>query len=169
MHNHALAVRFGARLVRVTIILAASVASIAIATAVAPDMSRALRAISARLISVNDRAELHLLSAVGNTLVEEGRASGTFSGSARVRLTLDVETRTATSRFTLRLHGGSLTGQGRGKAHTGTGGWESFGGTMWFEGGTGRYAHASGSGNLYGAINRDSDRLQVQMIGRMRV
>lgn len=124
-------------------------------------------AVGARVISVSDRAELHVVSASGNTLVEEGKASGTLPGSARVRLTLEVERRTAKSRFTLHLRGGSLTGEGRGKATTGKGGWESFGGTMSFNGGSGRYAHASGSGSMYGAINRSSERLQVQVIGRL--
>jgi hypothetical protein len=86
-----------------------------------------------------------------------------------VRLTLDVERRTASSRFSLQLRNGSLNGQGRASAHMGTGGWESFGGTMWFERGTGAYSDASGSGNLYGAINRESDRLIVQMIGHLRL
>jgi len=123
----------------------------------------------ARALEVTDRAELHLSRASGNTLTEEGKAGGTLSGNAIVKLTLDVERRTATSRFTLYLRGGSLKGEARGKASRGLGGWESFGGMMSFAGGSGRYAHATGSGNMYGAINRGSDRLKVQVIGQLRL
>jgi hypothetical protein len=120
------------------------------------------------VISVRDNSELHLVRAIGNTLIEEGRATGTLPGSARIRLNIDVESGTATSRFTIYTHGGSLSGSARGEAHPGRGGWESFSGTTRLEHGTGRYAHASGTGKMYGALYRRNDRLIVQTIGRLR-
>jgi hypothetical protein len=126
-------------------------------------------AFEASTVSVSDRAELHLVSASGNTLIEEGRTTGTLLGAARVSLTLELERGSAKSEFTLYVRGGSLRGEAHGKASSGGGGWESFGGTMSFAGGSGRYAHAAGSGKLYGAIDRASedDRLQVQVIARL--
>jgi hypothetical protein len=83
-------------------------------------------------------------------------------------LNINVEAETATSGFTLYPRGGSVTGHAAGKATSGQGGWESFSGTYRLDRGTGRYAHASGSGNMYGALYRRNDRLIVQTIGHMR-
>jgi hypothetical protein len=119
------------------------------------------------VISVHDSSELHLVHAVGNTLIEEGRARGTLPGTVRIRLNIDVERGTASSRFTIYTRGGSLSGYAQGEAHPGRGGWESFSGTTRLEHGTGRYAHASGTGKMYGALYRRNDRLIVQTIGRL--
>jgi hypothetical protein len=126
------------------------------------------RAYQARVISVNDSSELHLVHAVGNTLIEEGRATGTLPGNVRIRLNIDVATGTATSHFTIYTRGGSLSGYARGEAHQGRGGWESFSGRTRLEHGTGRYAHASSTGTMYGALYRRTDRLIVQAFGRLR-
>jgi hypothetical protein len=123
---------------------------------------------SARVISVRDSSELHLVRAIGETLLEEGKTTGTLPGTVRTRIDLNAGAGTATSRFTFYLTGGSLTGRASGVANSGQGGWESFAGTMWLDRGTGRYAHASGSGKMYGALYRRNDRLKVQAIGRLR-
>ena len=65
----------------------------------------------ANVISVRDKSKLHLVKAVGETLIEEGPATGTLPGRVRIQLNLNVEELTAKSRFTLYLHGGTLTGQ----------------------------------------------------------
>jgi hypothetical protein len=122
----------------------------------------------ARVVSVSDTAELHLVRAVGETLIEEGKAAGTLPGTVRTRINIDAAAGTARSGFTFYLRGGSLTGHASGTANPGRGGWESFSGTMRLDRGTGRYAHASGSGKMYGAIYRRNDRLKVQTIGRLR-
>jgi hypothetical protein len=120
------------------------------------------------VISVRDSSELHLVHAVGNTLIEEGRVTGTLPGNGRMRLNIDAATGTATSRFTIYTRGGSLSGYARGEAHRGRGGWESFSGRTRIEHGTGRYAHASSTGTMYGALYRRTDRLIVQAFGRLR-
>lgn len=122
----------------------------------------------ARTTPISDKAKLHLLVANGETLTEEGTATGTLPGHVKIRLTLHITTRTANSSFRLHLSSGWLTGTGKGKANSGQGSWESFGGSLTITGGSGRYAHASGSGNLYGAIGRRTDELKVQMIGQLR-
>ena len=127
------------------------------------------RAISARVISVRDSAKLHLVHAVGSTLYEAGYATGTLPGSAKVSINIDASRDSASSTFTIQLHGGSISGRGSGTAHQGNGGWESFSGTDSHIHGTGQYAHASGSDKLYGAINRRNDEVDVQVVGKLNV
>lgn len=132
--------------------------SAARATSKSPDAN------AERSISINDKSTLHRVKAIGNTLVEEGNAEGTLKG--RVKISLDLEeVGSATSHFVMYLPGGDLIGHANGKATTPKGGWESFGGKMWIDHGTGRYAHASGSGKLYGALNRHTSALVVQVTG----
>ena len=119
------------------------------------------------MLSVHDSSELHLVKAVGNTLIEEGKATGTLPGTVSTRLDINVEEGTATSSFTFHLRGGSLTGHASGSASPGRGGWESFSGTMLLTSGTGRFAHASGRGKMYGALYRRNDRLKVQTLGTL--
>ena len=123
---------------------------------------------AARVISVNDKAELHLVHAFGETLVEEGKATGTLAGTAKIRLQIDAARASAKASFTFYVQGGTLSGHSSGRANGGHGGWESFSGTMSLDHGTGRYAHASGSGHMYGAIYRRTDKLIVQESGRLR-
>lgn len=119
---------------------------------------------AARSTSISDKSTLHRVKAIGNTLIEEGNAVGTLKG--RVKISLDLEeVGSATSHFVMYLPGGNLLGHANGKATTPKGGWESFGGKMWIDHGTGRYAHASGSGKLYGALNRHTGVLVVQVTG----
>jgi hypothetical protein len=126
--------------------------------------SKSLGAKAARSISINDKSTLHRVKTIGNTLIEEGDAEGTLKG--RVKISLDLEeVGSATSHFTLYLSGGDLLGHASGKATTPKGGWESFGGKMWIDHGTGRYAHASGSGKMYGALNRHTFVVTVQVTG----
>jgi hypothetical protein len=123
---------------------------------------------TARSTSINDKSKLHLIQVIGNTLIEEGDTEGTLKGRVKIRLNLEAERISATSRFAMYLPGGDLLGHASGKATAGKGGWESFGGAMWIDHGTGRYAHASGSGKMYGALNRHTYVLVVQVQGTAR-
>jgi hypothetical protein len=123
---------------------------------------------AAKAMSVRDRSELHLVRADGETLIEEGSATGTLPGTVKIRLYINAAGGTARASFTLYLRDGTLSGQSSGRANGGHGGWESFNGTMRLTRGTRRYAHASGSGNMYGAIFRRTDKLIVQEYGRLR-
>jgi hypothetical protein len=114
---------------------------------------------------VKDSAKLHLVSADGNTLIEEGRASGTLPGSVRVSLTLGAHR--ATSLFTIRTAAGTVTGSGQGALKIGRGGYDSFGGALSVQHGSGRYRHASGKGAIYGSIYRVTDAMNVQVSGRL--
>jgi hypothetical protein len=113
----------------------------------------------ARVVSVNDTGDLKLLHASGEVLLEEGSVSGTLPGGAKVRLEIGATIRAS---FTIKPDGGgSISGTGR-ATPTSSGRYTSFGGTLSVTRGTGRYAHAHGSGKLYGKIERVHDTLTVQ-------
>ncbi|HEX5852977.1 MAG TPA: hypothetical protein VFY36_07790 [Solirubrobacteraceae bacterium] len=124
-------------------------------------------AVAARMLMVHDVGKLHLLSADGNTLIEEGRAYGTLPGRAHV--TLSFNGATITSTFTFYLKGGSISGRARAKLHSGSGHFESFGGSAAIKVGTGRYAHISGKGGFYGVFDRSNSNAEVQVIGKLHL
>lgn len=131
------------------------------------DARRTHLASARRTLSINDDARMHLTGGSGNTLIEEGNATGTLPGKAKVNLTI-TNTTTAGSTFTVYPHGGSLTGHGTVKLHPGkNSSYESFSGVLSVSHGTGRYAHDSGSGKIYGVLNRSSDNAEVQVIGTL--
>ncbi len=119
---------------------------------------------AARALSVDDTGHLRLLHASGSILQEEGPASGTFPGDVKVRLVVRA---TVTASFTIEPGaGGSIGGRGSATLHS-TLRYSSFGGSLIVEHGTGRYAHAHGSGRLYGVIDRRTDALTVQTTGQL--
>ncbi len=121
-------------------------------------------------LSINDKAHMSLTGGSGNTLLEEGNATGTLPGKAKVSLTLTIAAAAAaTSSFTIYPSGGSIAGNGRIRTHLSTSGrYESFSGSLSVDHGTGRYAHAFGMGNIYGVLDRRHDNAEVQVIGTLR-
>lgn len=144
---------------------------VAIVAARAPGASAAARtpkapmpARAARTLHIVDTGHLHLLHASGAILSEEGPVSGTLPGSTRVRLDVGEN---VTASFTITSRGGgSITGHGSAALHS-SGRYASFGGSLSVTRGTGRYAHAHGSGKLYGVIDRRTHSLAVQAIGTL--
>ncbi|MHB1569510.1 MAG: hypothetical protein ACYC0H_09935 [Solirubrobacteraceae bacterium] len=122
---------------------------------------------AAKSQNVDDAAHLHLIASHGgNALIETGKATGTLPGTVTVSLT--IHTRTANSSFTIAVKGGgSISGKGAGVLKTGKGGYASFGGSITVTGGTGKYAHASGKGGLYGTIYRLNDSMTVKVTGAL--
>jgi hypothetical protein len=116
--------------------------------------------------TVIDHAHLQLVSADGNTLVEQGSASGTLPGSVEVALTLGD--RTATSSFTIHTKGGTISGRGKGTFTPGKAGYDSFGGSVVVVHGSGRFHGAHGEGSLYGTIYRVTDAMSVTVTGKLR-
>jgi hypothetical protein len=119
---------------------------------------------AAHVLNVKDEGHLHSVHSSGSELVEEGPVSGTIPGKVRVSFNIGP---TITAKFTIYANGGgSISGHGGGSLHS-TSVYSSFGGSLTVTGGSGRYAHAHGSGNLFGAINRKTYALTVQTVGKL--
>jgi hypothetical protein len=123
---------------------------------------------TARVLLVKDTAGLHTANpnSTSSALVEEGRAIGTLPGTVRARLAVGVSV--VSVRFTISLHGGSISGQATAKLNPGKGEYASFKGALSVTGGSGRYAHAVGSGQVYGTLNHYNYAARVQVIGQLR-
>ncbi len=123
----------------------------------------------AKTTQVSDTSHLHVANpnSASSTLVEEGKAIGTLPGGVRASLTIGTSTVRVT--FTIYLHGGTITGRGTAKFNAGQNEYASFGGSIVVSQGSGHYAHASGSGQVYGSINRNTDNATVQVIGQLHI
>lgn len=109
---------------------------------------------SARTHTLNatEDASLHLVKKSGSVLNERGSVTGTLSGSVSARFVTSIVKVTGT--VTIYPHGGgSLTitvlGYPRSAATI-----AQFSGSISVKSGTGRYAHARGSGTFTGTVNR---------------
>jgi hypothetical protein len=119
---------------------------------------------TARMLSVKDEGHLHLVRESGSELLEEGTVSGTLPGTVKVRFNVGA---VITAQFTIYARGGgSIAGHGSGSLRS-TSRYSTFGGSLSVTSGTGRFAHARGSGGLYGAIDRRTYALTVQTIGKL--
>jgi hypothetical protein len=149
----------GGRLAGACAALALTAVSANVASVAAQIPARPIAARAARTVSVNDTGHLKRLHASGEIFIEEGTISGTLPGTAQVRLDVGEQ---ITATFTIRVdRRDSITGTGR-ATPTSSARYTSFAGTLTVTGGTGRYAHAHGTGKLYGALERKSDNLSVQ-------
>ncbi|HEY7961499.1 MAG TPA: hypothetical protein VID29_06215 [Solirubrobacteraceae bacterium] len=144
----------------------AAACAVALPASVAAD-GAAPAARAARTLSVNDTAHLRVSSRGGSNLIEEGQATGSLPG--RVRASLLLGAGTVKAGFTIYLRGGSISGHGSARLNAGRGAYASFGGSLVVSHGTGRYAHVSGSGGLYGTINRENDNAVVQVVGNLHM
>ncbi|HEY2570870.1 MAG TPA: autotransporter [Solirubrobacteraceae bacterium] len=121
---------------------------------------------AARTISLNDSGHLRLTSKHSFTLNEQGNANGTVSGTIYIHLTI-VSVNHVTAEVNIYPSGGSLTGHASASYHP-SGAYATFSGTMSITRGTGRYAHARGSGlSFTGTVQRSNDAVSVRVSGRM--
>ena len=125
-------------------------------------------AVTAREINLHETGHLHSVGEPGTTIVEQGRATGTFNCSISVHLTI-VSANLVTATFTVKPNGGSVTGKGSARfAQRGSNGY--FGGTIAITRGTGSYAHASGTSiGISGVIDRETFALTVHVNGKIHV
>jgi hypothetical protein len=117
---------------------------------------------AARSLNGYDNARLHYVKASGNTLYEEGSATGALPG--RVTAALHVSA-TFGGSFTIYTRYGQIRGNGSATPHPYRSGIESFSGTAYITGGTGRYAHAHGRGGMYGTYNQRNYEVVLQTRG----
>ncbi|MHB8490865.1 MAG: autotransporter [Solirubrobacteraceae bacterium] len=130
--------------------------------AASPLAAAAEHAVAARTQSGNANANLHYVRSHGSTLVEEGNVSGSLPGHARAELHVGA---TFTGSFTFYTRYGEIFGRGSARPSKGHGGVESFSGTAYISGGTGRYSHARGHGGFYGTFARSNYAVVLQLRG----
>lgn len=132
--------------------------------------SRTMTAHTARQLRVTDTAHLHYVKESGSQIIDEGEATGTLPGDVRVSFNVGV---TVEATFTIseaHTHAWSITGHGTGELHENKSKsdvYVSFGGTMAVVHGTGRYAHAHGTGGFYGVIDRRNYAVTIQTTGTL--
>lgn len=126
----------------------------------------AVRAHASRTLSVRDEGHLRFGGDNATTIFDHGSLSGTIPGRASVAFVYDGSPN-VTARFTIYGAGGSIYGQAKCQLHDPTSPAPSFKGALSITGGSGRYAHAHGSGELYGVFYRHGYGLNVQARGTL--
>ena len=121
---------------------------------------------AASVLDVRDEGRLHFVHASGSVVVDEGSVSGTFPGSVRVRFLYDGEPQVS-ARFQITGRGGTVSASATGRLSSPTSPSPSFRGHMTITGGSGRYAHIHGGGELFGVYYRRSYGLTVQAVGKL--
>jgi hypothetical protein len=116
--------------------------------------------------SVRDEGSLRFASDEATSIVDEGRLSGTLPGSGRVYFAYNGSPN-VTAHFTIRTAGGTLDGSAKCRLNNPNSPTPSFRGALAIVGGSGRYAHARGSGELFGVFHRRGYGLVVQAIGKL--
>ena len=122
---------------------------------------------AARTLDVQDEGRLRLVKSSGSQLIDEGPASGTIPGKVRIVFVYDGNP-TVSAQITIYGHGGSIQAHGTGDLSSPTSASPSFKGSLTISGGAGRYAHARGTGELYGVFYRRSYAITVQTQGTLR-
>jgi hypothetical protein len=121
---------------------------------------------TARTLSVRDEGHLHLLSSDGSELIDEGPATGTVPGKVRVYFTYNGNPQVG-ARFTIYGHSGSISGRAKARLSNPTSPDPSFRGAFTITGGSGRYLHIHGTGELFGVFTRRGYALLVQTVGNL--
>jgi hypothetical protein len=121
----------------------------------------------AAALNVDDTAHLHYVKESDAQLIDEGPATGTVHGTVRVGFNVGA---TVGASFAIYTHEGSIIGHGTGTLHhskSASDVYLSFGGTLTVTHGTGRYAHAHGTGGFYGTIDRKNYAVTIQTTGTL--
>lgn len=131
----------------------------------APVLSGAAPA-QARTVSVREEGHLRFLEAQASALIDAGSLAGSLPGQARVRFFYNGSP-SVSATFTIRTRSGSIFGAAHARLSNPSSPAPSFRGALRITGGSGRYAHARGSGELFGVFHRHGYGLVFQAIGRL--
>lgn len=124
-------------------------------------------AAAARTLSLSLNVNMHLIGRPGHILNEQGSVSGTLPGSVSSRSTTLSSTQ-GTSTFTFYTKDGSIFGQADTHGRV-VGANVYLTGTATITGGSGSWAHASGSGLQYsGVISRQNFHVTEHINGSIR-
>jgi len=118
-------------------------------------------------LSVRDEGKLRYVSSRGTWLTDEGSTTGTLKGKVRVSVEYNGSP-TVRASFTIYGSGGSIRGRATCRLSNPNSFTPSFRGSLTISGGSGRYAHAHGQGELFGVFYRRGYGLTVQAIGKLR-
>ena len=121
---------------------------------------------AAHTTNVRDEGSLRFASDEATQIVDEGSLSGTLPGSGRVYFTYNGSPNVS-ARFTIHAHVGNVYGSAKCRLNNPNSPTPSFRGALAVVGGSGRYAHAHGSGELFGVFHRRGYTLVVQAIGKL--
>jgi hypothetical protein len=139
-----------------------TLATIAIALLGTPSVA------AARTLNVRDEGKLRFITSDGSELIDEGGVTGTLKGNARVDFIYNGEP-DVSARFTIEGHSGSISGKAKAILNNPNSSEPSFRGKFSITGGSRRYAHAHGTGELFGVFIRRGEHkywLTVQAIGK---
>jgi hypothetical protein len=125
-------------------------------------------ALAARVLNVHDEGHLRFITSNGSEIIDEGEAKGTVPGNVRVHFIYNGEP-AVSARFTIEGHSGSISGRAKGTLSNLTSPDPSFRGAFTIIGGSRRYSHIHGTGELFGVFTRrgrNKYSLVVQTIGK---
>lgn len=145
-------------------LLALSVSTMVLTLAWGSNGLASTRARLAGTLSARDEGRLHLVKASGSLLIDEGPVAGTIPGKVRVDFTYNGDP-SVSAKITIYGHAGTILAHGSARLSSPTSPSPSFKGALAITGGTGRYAHAHGSGELFGVFYRRSYAITVQTKG----
>jgi hypothetical protein len=121
---------------------------------------------AARTLSVHDEGHLVFKRASGSLLLDEGHVTGSFPALVKARFVYDGQP-TVSAQLTISGTGGTISARGTGRLSSPTSPTPSFKGSLRVTGGSGRYAHIRGAGELFGVYNRRNYGLTVQAIAKL--
>ena len=123
-------------------------------------------ATAAKVLNVKDEGRLRLLTSYGSELIDEGPATGTIPGRVKVDFVYNGDP-AVSARFEIYGRGGTISGRASARLSNPTSPDPSFRGAFQATGGSGRYAHVKGTGELFGVFYRRGYGLVVQTVGRL--
>jgi hypothetical protein len=126
-------------------------------------------AAAAAVLNVRDEGKLKFITSEGSEIIDEGQATGTVPGTVKVYFFYNGDP-TVTASFTIKGRNGSISGKAKGTLNNPNSLKPSFRGAFHVTGGTRRYAHIHGTGELFGVFTRrgaNKYALVVQTIGNL--